>query len=143
MGNRQYIAPEMLLRLPVGQPADLWSLGSTIAEMYVGDLIFPAEDLGEAFAVHEIVLNKPYPQSLLDRASAEDRAAYEKNKKNESLPPQNYKYFKDLTALMSDASTGVSLLRDAIDKCLVYEPDKRITAEELADHPFINQGGLS
>ena len=44
-GTVGYIAPEVLLREDCGVPVDMWALGCIMAELVMGQSLFPEEDL--------------------------------------------------------------------------------------------------
>ena len=44
-GTVGYIAPEVLLREDCGAPVDMWALGCIMAELVMGQSLFPEEDL--------------------------------------------------------------------------------------------------
>ncbi|KAM6458426.1 mitogen-activated protein kinase 15 isoform 4-T4 [Liasis olivaceus] len=129
VATRWYRAPEILLASRCyTKGVDMWSIGCILGEMLLGKPLFPgtstvnqieqilriipppsAEDL-EAF--HSV-----YRVSVINRASCQPQLTLE-----ELLP----------------ASTPPQAL-DLLKQLLVFNPEKRITAEEALEHPYVQR----
>ena len=67
--TRQYRAPEIILSIGWSYPSDIWAAGCTIAELYLGELLFPAKNDVEHLALMEKSLGL-FPQRMLLTAIA-------------------------------------------------------------------------
>ncbi|KAG2375139.1 hypothetical protein C9374_010143 [Naegleria lovaniensis] len=124
--TRWYRAPELLFGAELyGPSVDLWSVGCIFAELMLRVPLFPGDSdidqLGKIFACLGTPSEEEWPGVKL-------------------LP--NYIEFEpfpktDFSALFTAAS------RDAIDlisKLLVFDPNKRITAQQALKHPYFTRG---
>jgi len=74
-GARHIRAPEVVLGLPWGAKADMWSLGCTLHVLYTGERLFQVHNDTEHLACMEQLLQQPVPSDMLRAASrrAKDR----------------------------------------------------------------------
>uniref|UniRef100_A0A8C4SM98 Mitogen-activated protein kinase 15 n=1 Tax=Erpetoichthys calabaricus TaxID=27687 RepID=A0A8C4SM98_ERPCA len=129
VATRWYRAPEILLastRYTKG--VDMWSIGCILGEMLLGKPLFPGtstiNQIEKIMSVipppsHEDIasIKSEYGASVIQRMMARPRVLLE-----EMLPPSN----------PSDAL-------DLLNKLLVFNPDKRLTAEEALGHPYVRR----
>jgi serine/threonine protein kinase len=72
-----YRAPEVLIRAPHDQAADMWSVGALLVELFMGQPVFAGESELEMFELLEEWVN-PMPQSLVFApTSREYRGAFD------------------------------------------------------------------
>ncbi|XP_039593110.1 mitogen-activated protein kinase 15 isoform X1 [Polypterus senegalus] len=129
VATRWYRAPEILLastRYTKG--VDMWSIGCILGEMLLGKPLFPGtstiNQIEKIMSVipppsHEDIasIKSEYGASVIQRMMARPRVLLE-----EMLPP----------SIPSDAL-------DLLNKLLVFNPDKRLTAEEALGHPYVRR----
>ncbi|XP_069725139.1 dual specificity protein kinase CLK1-like [Phaenicophaeus curvirostris] len=135
-----YRAPEVVLELEWSHPCDVWSIGCTLLEYHLGELVFQTDEDIEHLAMMEQLLG-PLPEQMINRVV--------------SLSKQNYFYkgrlawdeycaagqhvsgcCKPLKEYMMCYDCDHENLFDLIEKMLEYDPEKRITLEEALEHPF-------
>uniref|UniRef100_A0A8C5TA54 Protein kinase domain-containing protein n=1 Tax=Malurus cyaneus samueli TaxID=2593467 RepID=A0A8C5TA54_9PASS len=117
VATRWYRAPEILLASrSYTKGVDMWSIGCILGEMLLGKPLFPGtstmNQIEQILRICGILELKNY-WSL----PSQTRVAFE-----EIFPP----------------STPLPAL-DLLKKLLVFNPDKRLTAEEALKHPYVNR----
>ncbi len=134
--SRFYRAPEIILGINYGLEIDMWSFGCILAELYSGIPIFPGEDetdqlfyMMEYFGVPSLNMLKI---SKKRKFFFNDDFTPKKiqNSRGKVRIPNTKKIYKFL--MNSDPN-----LRDLIEKCLIWEPNKRIKPGEGLLHPYI------
>ncbi|XP_054841268.1 mitogen-activated protein kinase 15 isoform X2 [Eublepharis macularius] len=129
VATRWYRAPEILLashRYTKG--VDMWSIGCILGEMLLGKPLFPGTSTVNQIEQILRVIPPPSPEdvaasqadyraSLISRLSSQQQVTFE-----DILPP----------------STDPQAL-DLLKRLLVFNPDKRLTAEEALKHPFVRR----
>nr|XP_006635985.1 PREDICTED: mitogen-activated protein kinase 15 [Lepisosteus oculatus] len=129
VATRWYRAPEILLastRYTKG--VDMWSIGCILGEMLLGKALFPGtstinqiERIMSAIPppIHEDIysIKSDYGASVIQRMLSRSRIPLE-----DLLPP----------SVPPDAL-------DLLQKLLVFNPDKRLTAEEALAHPYVSR----
>ncbi|KAL7719871.1 Dual specificity protein kinase CLK1 [Entamoeba marina] len=75
LGTRPYRSPEMLLSVGWSYATDVWSVGCTLAEMYIGHQIFNARTKREQLLKIEILLGK-FPTTLNKDSHYFSKAGY-------------------------------------------------------------------
>lgn len=129
VATRWYRAPEILLGSTCyTKGVDIWSVGCILAELLSGAPIFPGSSTmnqldrilqvtGRPSEADIEAINSPFTNTML-----------------ESLPPAN-NHLK-LSDLFPHASKDAL---DLLNKCLQFNPQKRITCEEALAHPFLSE----
>jgi dual-specificity kinase len=147
ISTRHYRAPEVILGIGWSYPADIWSIGCIIVELYTGDALFQTHENREHLALMEKILG-PLPDSLVRRASDQGKKYFQNNKLRwpEIASSKQSVEFVEQTkvlALLCDASENHSdqcnyndLFYDLVKKMLSYEPSDRITARQALEHAF-------
>ncbi|KAM9386749.1 mitogen-activated protein kinase 15 [Phaethornis superciliosus] len=129
VATRWYRAPELLLssqRYTKG--VDMWSIGCILGELLLGKPLFPGTSTVNQIEQILRVIPAPSPEdllalqsdfraSVLSHMTSRQRVTFE-----EMLPP----------------STPLPAL-DLLKKLLVFNPDKRLTAEEALQHPYVRR----
>ncbi|KFO98923.1 Mitogen-activated protein kinase 15, partial [Calypte anna] len=129
VATRWYRAPEILLssqRYTKG--VDMWSIGCILGELLLGKPLFPGTSTVNQIEQILRVIPAPSPEdllalqshfraSVLSHITSRQRITFE-----EMLPP----------------STPQPAL-DLLKKLLVFNPDKRLTAEEALQHPYVRR----
>ena len=128
--SRYYRSPEVVLGIPYGPPMDIWSAALVVIELLIGRPLFPCQDelellwmISEVFGFPKIKLVKQGKR----RGDFFDLKLQLKVHKKHKFQPTNLQ-----AALDVDDPNLLDLLR----KCLKWDPQKRITAEEALKHPW-------
>jgi len=115
-GTVGYIAPEVLLREDCGAPVDMWALGCIMAELVMGQSLFPEEDLCQQLIAIIDLLGIPDDVSLMP-LGIDARAP---SKLREKVPEER------LSAAGFDVLHGL----------LQYDPKDRLTAAAALQMPW-------
>ena len=112
---------------------DLFATGCIFAELFTLNPIFAGKTEGLQLFEHMGILGKP------------ENSYFERFK----LPADMTKYFtnhlekwakQDLNPILNESGhyeeRDIELAADLINKCLVYEWENRVTAEQALQHPF-------
>jgi mitogen-activated protein kinase 15 len=128
VATRWYRAPEILLgSQKYTKGVDMWSIGCILGELLGGKPMFPGtstmnqldkiiEVTGRPTADDITAINSPFAATML-----------------ESLPPSRPRSLSD----MFPGASADAL--DMLQKLLQFNPNKRITAEQALEHPFVGQ----
>uniref|UniRef100_A0A5B6YTN0 Putative dual specificity protein kinase CLK1 isoform X1 n=1 Tax=Davidia involucrata TaxID=16924 RepID=A0A5B6YTN0_DAVIN len=137
--SRSYRAPEVILGLPYDQKIDLWSLGCILAELCSGEVLFPNDALVMLLA-RMIGLLGPIDVDLLVRGQetpkyfTEEYDLYHVNEETDQLEyiiPEE----SSLEHHLQVSDTGfIDFLRDLLE----INPDRRPTAREALEHPWLS-----
>ncbi|XP_069717878.1 dual specificity protein kinase CLK1-like [Phaenicophaeus curvirostris] len=138
--TRPYRAPEVVLELGWSQPCDVWSVGCTLLEYYLGVLIFPTDDDKQHLAMMERLLG-PLPEQMIKRVVSLKKQNYFCNGRldwDEHSAAGLYvsRCCEALKEYMTCDDCDHNSLFDLIEKMLEYDPAKRITLQEALEHPF-------
>ncbi|PWN21845.1 kinase-like protein [Microstroma glucosiphilum] len=128
VSTRWYRAPEIMLGFNegYGPEIDMWSVGCILAELATGRPLFDGKDYVDQIARIHGVLGPP-SQSVLDRISSERAKVYVESLPKDSPP-------LPLRKILKTAAPG---LVDLLEQLLVWDPAKRLTAEEAFRHPWL------
>ncbi|KAE8150676.1 kinase-like protein [Aspergillus avenaceus] len=135
----EYRAPETLLYVGWSYPVDIWSVGLTAWDMLGSKRLFTARDedgdLYDAAHLAQLIaaLGPPPPEFL---ARNPERRADFWNDRNEWLglaPIPHDRTIESLETKLDDNSGFLRFLR----KTLTWEPEKRATAKELLEDPWL------
>merc|ERR1711934_302338 len=136
--TRQYRAPEVLLEYGWSFPADLWSIGCMLLELYTSDLLFPVHHTDEHLCLVEHICGKipfkmvpkegsPYFQ---DNGLLKDPACF---------PPTKARHVRHRQTLKDIVRPRDAEFYDVVKQMLRVDPDERITAREALLHPFFSE----
>ena len=129
--SRFYRAPEVVLGCSYNEKIDIWSFGCILVECFTGQPLFPAESEQELLVMVQEKLGKP-SRRLLSRA--EFRASYVDSSGFVSGS------FEGDGKTLDDVLMNVDeRFVDFVKKCLVWDPDQRISAEDALSHPWIRR----
>ncbi|XP_068189408.1 mitogen-activated protein kinase 15 isoform X2 [Antennarius striatus] len=127
VATRWYRAPEILLgstRYTKG--VDMWSLGCILGEMLLGKALFPGTSTINQ--VEKIMSSIPHP-------SAEDILAIKSEYGSSVIQRMLLKQQVPLEDLLHSSVPADAL--DLLKGLLVFNPDKRLTAEQALEHPYV------
>lgn len=162
VSTRHYRAPEIILGTGWSFPCDIWSIGCILVELCTGEALFPTYDDLEHLALMQRIFNKPIDRYILHDASlnkvgsellnkktgkinypnANTKKKSEKHVNNTKSLQETLKYVRSL--LVDDAPAGDIAekrfwtdLLDLLGRIFIYDPKRRITAEEALQHGFL------
>uniref|UniRef100_A0A671YWR3 mitogen-activated protein kinase n=1 Tax=Sparus aurata TaxID=8175 RepID=A0A671YWR3_SPAAU len=123
VATRWYRAPEIMLNwMHYNMTVDIWSVGCIMAELLTGRTLFPGTDHIDQLKLIMLLVGTPGPELLMKISS-------------ESVSSQRYpRFFSN-----KFSATDVSLSVDLLEKMLVLDTDKRITAAEALAHSYFSQ----
>ena len=133
VATRWYRAPEMILAAQkYGKPIDMWSVGCILYELLVGTPLLPGKSTKEMMKMMFGVTGFP------------DRKEYNEVKNEckiqhidyDDLLQEKIKKKKNILQMVS-GSTHDEVAIDLLLKLLVFNPKKRLTAEEALEHPYV------
>jgi len=122
-----YRAPEVLLGTSYATPVDIWSCGCILAELFTRKPLFPGKHETDQLSGIFSVLGTP---SLTEWP--EESPVLRTNFLN-NRP-------RDLIDLIPEIDP---LAKDLLEKMLVFDPSKRITAQAALAHPYFAEFGVS
>ncbi|KAK5613627.1 Mitogen-activated protein kinase 14A [Crenichthys baileyi] len=128
VATRWYRAPEIMLNwMHYNMTVDIWSVGCIMAELLTGKTLFPGTD--HINQLQQIMrLTGTPPAALINRMPSQEARNYVS-----SLPPMPKRNF----ALVFVGANPQAV--DLLEKMLVLDADKRITATEALEHPYFSQ----
>ncbi|KAI3654962.1 hypothetical protein MP228_000342 [Amoeboaphelidium protococcarum] len=126
VSTRYYRAPEIMLTWQKYNVAiDIWSAGCILAEMLDGKPLFPGKDHVSQFKIITELLGTP-DEDVLQTIGSENTLKFVRSlPKRKRIPFEERFHGQDPLAL------------DLLEKMLVFDPLKRITAAEALAHPFL------
>jgi p38 MAP kinase len=126
VSTRYYRAPEIMLTWQKYDiEVDIWSAGCIFAEMIEGKPLFPGKDHVHQFSIITELLGSP-PDDVIDTIASENTLKFVVSlPKREPVP-------------LSERFENVEPEAvDLLEKMLVFDPKKRITAAEALSHPYL------
>ncbi|MEE6492887.1 hypothetical protein FKM82_016661 [Ascaphus truei] len=147
VATRWYRAPEIMLNwMHYNQTVDIWSVGCIMAELLTGRTLFPGTDHIDQLKLILRLVGTPEPE-LLQKISSEAARNY-----IQSLPYMPKMNFEDvflganpqvefllLLPPVTHSTCSASSAVDLLEKMLVLDTDKRITAAEALAHAYFAQ----
>ncbi|KAJ1961740.1 U4/U6 small nuclear ribonucleoprotein prp4 [Dispira parvispora] len=162
--SRFYRAPEVILGLSCDYAVDVWSVGCSLYELYTGKILFPGRSNNEMLKLM-MQLKGRFPIRMLKRGQFTTRhfdptlttflhCDIDRLTQKEVVRPLVFtKPHSDLKSrLTSSHSNGgdqgrashrlVNAFCDFLDRCLVLNPEKRLTPADAFAHPFLSDNSL-
>lgn len=134
--SRFFRAPEVVLGIKYGPPIDVWSTAMVIIEIMVGHPLFECENEHELLWMITELLGPP-PDYLIQQSTRKDKF-FDEIRGKFVLKPIPRRYFKPASLnLMRRIQTTDFQLIDLILKCLTWDPEIRITANEALKHSWL------
>ncbi|XP_047221047.1 mitogen-activated protein kinase 14A [Girardinichthys multiradiatus] len=128
VATRWYRAPEIMLNwMHYNMTVDIWSVGCIMAELLTGKTLFPGTD--HINQLQQIMrLTGTPPAALINRMPSQEARNYVS-----SLPPMPKRNFAHVFVGANPQAV------DLLEKMLVLDADKRITATQALEHPYFSQ----
>uniref|UniRef100_A0A7N9ALR1 mitogen-activated protein kinase n=1 Tax=Mastacembelus armatus TaxID=205130 RepID=A0A7N9ALR1_9TELE len=129
VATRWYRAPEIMLNwMHYNMTVDIWSVGCIMAELLTGRTLFPGTDHIDQLKLIMMLVGTPGPELLMKISSESVSVKYHTNQ------------FVALPLLLVFVLPWQDLdTVDLLEKMLVLDTDKRITASEALAHPYFAQ----
>ncbi|KAI9173595.1 hypothetical protein LWI28_003529 [Acer negundo] len=125
--TRWYRAPELLLNCTEYTAAiDIWSVGCILGEIMTREPLFPGKDYVHQLRLITELIGSPDNASLAFLRSDNARRYFRQ------LPQCRKQQFATRFPNMSQGAI------DLLEKMLVFDPNKRITADEALCHPYLS-----
>lgn len=127
VATRWYRAPEILLgstRYTKG--VDMWSLGCILGEMLLGKALFPGTSTINQIEKIMSAIPHPTPDDILAIKSEYGSSVIQRMLLKPQVP---------LEDLLQPSVSAEAL--DLLKGLLVFNPDKRLTAEQALEHPYV------
>ncbi|VDL60921.1 unnamed protein product [Hymenolepis diminuta] len=127
--SRYYRAPEVIMGMRYTTSIDMWSLGCVLAELHTGVPLFPGSNEANQLQCIANLMGEP-PEEMILKSSMFSKLADGK-KVGFKLATSSEKNFDD------EMGSVDSLFKDFVRRCLVWNPEDRMTVEEALKHPWI------
>ncbi|XP_034165940.1 dual specificity tyrosine-phosphorylation-regulated kinase 4-like [Pangasianodon hypophthalmus] len=135
--TRIYSPPEVLMKNHYTTAIDMWSLGCILAELHTGRYLFPGVDDYDQIALIMEVLGRPPTEFVQEEKTwnffynhkGHWRKIYDS--KDRVIKPRS----KDLKTILD---TDDLQFLDFIQRCLNWNPEKRLTPMEAMKHPWLH-----
>lgn len=139
-----YRAPEVILGQPYGAPIDMWSLGCVLAELAIGVPLFPGENETEQlYCIMEVMGLPPFAVIrhssraclFFDMTTGAPLPAKPNSKGLVRRPGS-----MSLGGLMQTYGVYDMRFVQFLQRCLHWDPVKRMTPEEALQHQWMAVG---
>ncbi|KAM0787770.1 MAP kinase Pmk1 [Microbotryomycetes sp. NB124-2] len=126
VATRWYRAPEIMLTFKeYNRAIDVWSVGCILAEMLSRKPLFPGRDYHHQLTLILEILGTP---------SLEDFYAISSHRSRDYLRAMPFRTKRPFSSLFPNANP---LALDLLEKCLTFNPAKRISVEAALKHPYL------
>lgn len=135
--SRFYRSPEIILGIPYGCSIDMWSFGCILAELFTGYPLFPGENENEQLACAMEIFGVPAPEVLSQ--GTRKRHFFDSHGNPKIIANSKGKKKRPSTkSLTNTIATNDASFLDFLRKCLIWNPNERMSAEQGLKHPWIN-----
>ncbi|KAM7411165.1 hypothetical protein PAMA_021242 [Pampus argenteus] len=157
--TRWYRAPEVILRSRYNEAIDIWSLGLTAAELAVGFPLYPGKTEYEVLRFIMETQGQP-AEYLLDNGTCTDDYFYRQENgqqrwrfktpeeftydtrcnpgQSKHIILNSFRHIEVLMVMVSGHQSNQRLFIDLMEKMLKMDPDHRLKAMEVLQHPFFD-----
>lgn len=154
--SRFYRAPEIIIGMNYDSAIDLWSTACTVFELAAGKIMFPGKTNNHMLKLFMDLKGK-MPHKIIRKGLLRDKhfdsncnfkfVEVDKVTEREKVTTMTViNSTKDLTTelmgyqrLPDDQQRKVHQLRDVLDRCLMLDPSKRMSINEVLRHSFIQE----
>ncbi|XP_071362659.1 dual specificity tyrosine-phosphorylation-regulated kinase 4-like [Trachinotus anak] len=126
-----YMSPEMLLGKRCSPATDMWSLGCLLAELHLGHCLFRGCNYAEQFNCIMKVLGVPPPELVMEAPKRKN--FFDCN----GIPLKIKDIRRHRSTLIKQLNSKSVYFVNFIERCLQYDPTKRLTPEHALQHPWI------
>ena len=140
--TRQYRSPETIIGVPYGPSADIWSLACMTFELLTGDFLFEPRkgyyyDKDDDHLAQMVELLGPMPKNFA-LSGKNSRRFFDSTGHLRRIRGLNYwPLHRVLNEKYRFREEESKLLADFLLCMLTWYPDKRATAQEMLDHPWL------
>ena len=134
--SRFYRSPEVILGMTYGMPIDMWSLGCILAELLTGYPIFPGENEQEQLACIMEVFGPP-DKHLIEKSTRKKLFFDSLGKPRLTVSSKGKRRRPSSRTLQQAIKCDDEAFLDFITRCLRWDPDRRMKADEAISHEFI------
>ena len=134
--SRFYRSPEVILGMTYGLPIDMWSLGCILAELYTGYPIFPGENEQEQLACIMEVFGPP-EKHLIEKSTRKKLFFDSLGKPRLTVSSKGRRRRPSSKTLLQALKCDDEAFLDFLTRCLRWDPDRRMRAEEAVEHEFV------
>lgn len=128
VATRWYRAPEIVLgSCQYSKAVDIWSVGCILGELILGKAIFPGKSTINQVELIIQLMGKPTPEDLQSINAATDYSIIES-----MSAKKKYSFSQFFKGASKEAL-------DFLKRTLVFDPTKRLTAEQALKHPYVKQ----
>ncbi|KIW03554.1 uncharacterized protein PV09_05314 [Verruconis gallopava] len=134
--SRFYRSPEVILGMSYGIPIDMWSLGCILAELLTGYPIFPGENEQEQLACIMEIFGPP-EKHLIEKSSRKKLFFDSMGKPRVTVSSKGRRRRPSSKTLQQVLKCDDEAFLDFIQRCLRWDPDRRLKPDEAMQHEFI------
>jgi dual specificity tyrosine-phosphorylation-regulated kinase 2/3/4 len=134
--SRFYRSPEVILGMSYGIPIDMWSLGCILAELLTGYPIFPGENEQEQLACIMEIFGPP-EKHLIEKSSRKKLFFDSVGKPRVTVSSKGRRRRPSSKTLQQALKCDDEAFLDFTQRCLRWDPERRIKPDEAMQHEFI------
>ncbi|KAF9096617.1 hypothetical protein BGX23_010793 [Mortierella sp. AD031] len=135
--SRFYRSPEVILGMSYNMAIDMWSLGCILAELYTGYPLFPGENEQEQLSC--IMEIQGVPDRYLIEKSSRKKVFFDHGGNPKLVINSKGKKRRPGSKTLGQAlKCSDPLFLDFIQKCLIWDPEKRMKPREGLHHEWIS-----
>ena len=140
INTRQYRSPEVILEQGWDEKSDMWSIACVFAEMYTGELLFPAHANAEHLAMIERVSEETFTPDYFSHSPRDVRQTYQ-HKVSGYLDWPNVNTTRESLRVVQEDCFPLSRtfhrypsLYELLSKLIRIDPNRRYSARKCLDY---------
>ncbi|KAI8640212.1 kinase-like domain-containing protein [Parasitella parasitica] len=134
--SRFYRSPEVILGLSYHKAIDMWSVGCILAELYTGLPLFPGENEQEQLSCIMEMMGLP-DRHLIERCSRRQLFFDSLGNPRIAANSKGKKRYPGTRSLFQALKCHDVVFIDFVERCLCWDPSKRMTPQEGLKHEWI------
>ncbi|CEP15997.1 hypothetical protein [Parasitella parasitica] len=134
--SRFYRSPEVILGLSYHKAIDMWSVGCIIAELYTGLPLFPGENEQEQLSCIMETMGLP-DRHLIERCSRRKLFFDSLGNPRIAANSKGKKRYPGTRSLFQALKCHDVVFVDFVERCLRWDPSRRMTPQEALKHEWI------